>query len=539
MSNSLLETLKHKQRVLASTSLRTLLSSDRSDFFLSLGDLVLDGSKNLVDVETLQLLVEWAKTKNLFSRIQDLAGGAIVNLSEQRPALHMALRGGSAAIHSKLIKNELDKMEAFVHKCHTQELLGSTGRPLQTIVNLGVGGSDLGASLCLEALEEYRHPNMTSYCISSLDGIYLHRLLQKLNFEQTLFVLSSKSFQTEDTLILARTVREWLREQTGKPDAWRQHFVGVSANAEAMEDFGILKDRQFYLWDWVGGRYSISSAMGLPVALAFGMDRFLEMLEGIQRVDQHFQEAPFEQNIPVMMGLLAAWNVGFWGAQAHVILPYDERLQKLPAYLAQLEMESLGKSVTEIGEAVRTTTSPFVFGEVGMKAEHSFFQLLHQGTRFFTTDFIAVATQSLEQSEEHHRLTLAHCLAQGRALALGVTEEEVTLELKQKGVSEGEKKRLLPHKIHSGNRPSNTILLRQLTPSALGMLLACYEHKVFVQSVLWGINPFDQWGVELGKRLSQDLKMTIMEKEFPAEYLDASTRFLLETISSSHAERGN
>lgn len=450
--------LKAKQIELSKSSLAELFKQERHFLSLELEDCLFDFSKNLLDLEILRLLLEWAKTEQLQEKV--------ANLYDSK-ASHVALR---ETYKSDSVQTELNKIEAFSTRIRNQKII-------KTIVNLGVGGSDLGIALCLEALE----PEIPTFCISSVDGMYLHGLLEKLNPETTLFVVSSKSFTTQDTLLNANLVKKRFKNA---------HFVGVSANKKAMDDYGILPEHQFYLWDWVGGRYSVSSAIGLPIAIAIGMDNFNEFLSGMRLVDEHFLRTPLEQNIPVIMGLLAVWYINFWGAEAHAILPYDERLQKLPAYLGQLEMESLGKQVRNDGKIVNYQTCPIVFGEVGTKAQHSFFQLLHQGTRFVSADFIGLATSN--------RFTLANCLAQTRTLAME-------------------------------NRPSTTILLNELSPKTLGMLIALYEHKVFVESVLWNINPFDQPGVELGKQIAKTVLPYIGQK---TDQFDWSTNRLLDYIAT-------
>lgn len=457
-------------------------------------DILFDFSKNFLDPETLKLLVTWAETKKLQEHITRLYEGFPVNQSEQRAALHMALRGGCAS-HLELVQAELHKMRMMVDAIRHHTLLGFTGKPIETIVNLGVGGSHSGVALCLDALYDDGNSDLKIHCVSALGGLHLKRLLKALSPETTLFIVASKSFTTMDTLTNANTVQSWFLEKTGRADIWPRHFIGISANQTAMQSYGILPERQFYVWDWVGGRYSVSSAIGLPIAIAIGMPQFLQFLEGMRLVDYHFLEMPLLKNIPVIMGLLSVWYVNFWGAEAHAILPYDERLQKLPSYLTQLWVESLGKSVEQNGEPVEGHTSPVVFGDLGTDAQHSFFQMLHQGTRFVTTDFIAVAQGA--SPHNHHALVLANCLGQTRALALG-------------------------------NRPSNTFLLSSLTPKTLGSLIAFYEHSVFVQSVLWGINPFDQWGVELGKKTAKTL-INYIGKETTG--FDFSTNQLLNYLA--------
>jgi len=427
------------------------------------------------------------------------------------------------------IRLELNKVKTFVESIHNDALLGATGKVITDVVNLGVGGSDLGSVMATEALSEYRQGNVGLHFVSSIDGTHLTDVLHSVDAETTLFIISSKSFTTLDTMANANVARQWLHNALGKSASLENHLVGVSANDSAMAAFGISRTRRFYIWDWVGGRYSLASAVGLPVAIAVGFEHFEQMLEGMHTMDNHFRQAPLEQNIPVMMALLSVWYVNFFGARGHVILPYDSRMHRFPAYLQQLEMESIGKSVNHRGEPVDYHTGAVVWGEVGPNAQHSFYQLLHQGTRSVIADFLVPVNRQSEYPS-HHGLALANCLAQSRALMEGQSADQVMQDLKQRGKTGIEIDRILPHKIHTGNKPNNLLLLKRLDPKTLGMLIAMYEHKVYVQSVIWDINAFDQWGVELGKELASNLE-PVINSDATVSSLDGSTVGLLGYIN--------
>jgi glucose-6-phosphate isomerase len=531
--------LQNHKSAVGHLKLQNLFTINRQrfeDYSIVLDDLLFDYSKNLATERTIELLVALAHECQLPAAIEALFSGSYVNTTENRPALHTALRdfSGNPVLVDDVdvmpgIRNELEKIKDFVEKIHSGALLGATGKVITDVVNLGVGGSDLGSVMATEALSEYRQGNVGLHFVSSIDGTHLTDVLHSVDAETTLFIISSKSFTTLDTIANANVARQWLNHSLGKGVSLSNHLVGVSANDSAMAAFGISRSRRFYIWDWVGGRYSLASAVGLPVAIAVGYEHFEEMLEGMHTMDNHFRHAPFEQNIPVMMALLGVWYLNFFGARGHVILPYDSRMHRFPAYLQQLEMESIGKSVNHKGEPVDYHTGAVVWGEVGPNAQHSFYQLLHQGTRFVLADFLVPVNRQSEYPS-HHGLALANCLAQSRALMEGQSAELVMQDLRQRGKSGAEIDRILPHKIHTGNKPNNLLLFKRLDPKTLGMLIAMYEHKVYVQSVIWDINAFDQWGVELGKQLASDLE-PVINSDATVSTLDGSTVGLLGYIN--------
>ena len=530
--------LNHKSAV-GHLKLQNLFSINRQrfeDYSIVLDDLLFDYSKNLATERTVELLVNLANECQLPGAIEDLFTGGHVNTTENRPALHTALRdfSGNPVLVDGIdiipgVLNELKKMKVFVDKIHDGALLGATGKAITDVVNLGVGGSDLGSVMATEALSEYRQGTVSLHFVSSIDGTHLTDVLHSVEAETTLFIISSKSFTTLDTMANAEVARQWIIHHLGKEADVANHLVGVSANDSAMAQFGISRSQRFYVWDWVGGRYSLASAVGLPVAIAVGFENFEQMLTGMHTMDNHFRHAPFEKNIPVMMALLGVWYLNFFDARGHAILPYDSRMHRFPAYLQQLEMESNGKSVNHKGETVDYHTGAAVWGEVGPNAQHSFYQLLHQGTRFVLADFLVPVNRQSEYPS-HHGLALANCLAQSKALMEGQSAELVMQDLQQRGKSGAEIDRILPHKIHSGNKPNNLLLFKRLDPKTLGMLIAMYEHKVYVQSVIWDINAFDQWGVELGKQLASELE-PVINSDATISKLDGSTVGLLSYIN--------
>ncbi|MFT5659012.1 MAG: glucose-6-phosphate isomerase [Gammaproteobacteria bacterium] len=506
------------------------------DYSIVLEDLLFDFSKNLATDRTIELLVNLANDCQLPDAIEALLSGEDVNSTENRPALHTALRdfSGKPVLANGVdvmpgIRIELAKMKCLVEKLHLGHLVGATGKPITDVVNLGVGGSDLGSVMATEALYEYKQGGIQLHFVSSIDGTHLTDVLHAVDAETTLFIISSKSFTTLDTMANAKVAKQWLCDHLDAGSHIADHLIGVSMNDAAMASFGISADNRFYIWDWVGGRYSLASAVGLPVAIAIGFDNFEQMLQGMHSMDRHFRETPLERNIPVIMALLGVWYLNFFDAGGHVILPYDSRMHRFPAYLQQLEMESNGKSVNHQGEAVDYRTGSGVWGEVGPNAQHSFYQLLHQGTRFVLADFLVPVNRQNEYPD-HHGLALANCLAQSRALMVGQSAEQVMQDLQDRGKSGDEIDRILPHKIHSGNKPNNLLLFKRLDPHTLGMLIAMYEHKVYVQSVIWDINAFDQWGVELGKELASQLE-PVINSNAPASNLDGSTSGLLDYIN--------
>lgn len=484
-------------------SLPRLFAEDERRFerlSFSFDDLLYDFSKNLLTHQTLELLVELARTADLKKRIEALFSGDPVNTSENRPALHTALRrfDGSVMVEGADVMPAVlaarEKMRDFSERLRAGLWLGCTGKPITTVVNLGVGGSDLGPRTVCDAFKHLASVHIQVLFVSSIDGNQVVDTLRALNPETTLFIVSSKSFTTADTLANAETAKQWLQESLGKDKSLERHFIGISSSVEKMTAFGISKNHQLPIWDWVGGRFSVWSSIGLSVAISLGMHAFEQFLKGAQAADEHFYHTDLAHNVPVIQALISIWYNNFYAAPTQVILPYDHRLHVLPAFLQQLEMESNGKGVTLSGQTVDYDTAPIIWGGFGPNAQHAFYQLLHQGTRFVPVEFIAVA-ENPSVPKKHQQLTLANCFAQSRALMQGQAVA------KGEAVSHREMLRYFP-----GNKPSTTILLRELTPKSLGGLLAFFEHKVFVQSVIWDINPFDQWGVELGKQLAGQLQ---------------------------------
>ncbi len=494
-------------------------------------DLLLDFSRQRVTAPILQGLLKLAEERGLRERIAAMFNGDIINTTEQRAVLHTALRAGpgrSIKVNGNDVMPEvranLERMRQFVDGVHTGRVQGFTGKHFTDVVNIGIGGSDLGIVMATEALAHYRHRNIKLHCISNIDGSQLADVLEKLDAARTLFVVCSKTFTTLETLSNAKLARQWVVDRLGA-GAVSRHFAAVSTNAKALDAFLIAPQNRFTMWDWVGGRYSLWSAVGLSIALAIGMDNFDIMLEGARIMDEHFQTAPFENNYPVLMGMLGVWNRNFLGLDSHAVLPYDQRLHRFPAYLQQLDMESNGKRVTHDGAQVECDTGAVLWGEPGSNAQHSFFQLLHQGTARVALDFIAPVNASSEYQGQQN-LALANCFGQAQAFALGYGEDEVRAELKARGMDEAAIARLASHKIHPGNRPSSLLLFPRLGPKTLGKLIALYEHKVFVQSVIWGINAFDQWGVELGKKLADSLVPALDKPETAAESAPALAELL-------------
>ena len=503
--------------------LRQLIADDPQRFErLSVAELdfLYDFTRQRLTANTINLLLELARACGLEERIQALFAGEAVNNTERRAALHMALRNRSdrpmqADGRDVMldVRAELAKMREFVTGVHEGRITGVKGARFTDVVNIGIGGSDLGIVMATEALGRYRNRGIRLHCVSNIDGVELSEVIEQVNPATTLFVICSKTFTTLETLSNANSAREWLIGELGAA-AIAKHFVAVSTNHAAMDAFGIAPGSRFTMWDWVGGRYSLWSAVGLSIALALGMDQFELVLQGGHDMDEHFRTAPLERNLPVLMGLIGVWNGNFLGHDSLAVLPYDRRLHRFSAYLQQLEMESNGKSVTRDGHAIGYPTGSIVWGEPGNNAQHSFFQLLHQGTARVAMDFIAPVHAS-SRFHSQHDLALANCFAQAEAFALGQTELQVRADLASKGTSDAEIEQLLPHKVHVGNRPSSLILFPRLGPRTLGRLIAWYEHKVFVQSVIWDLNPFDQWGVELGKKLAGSMAPAVQAAAWP------------------------
>ena len=485
-----------------------------------------DYSKNRVREETLKLLIELAERSELRARIDAMFRGDKINVTENRAVLHVALRapeGSSILVDGKNVVPEvhamLDKMADFANRVRSGLWKGHTGKRIRNVVNIGIGGSDLGPVMAYEALKFYTDRAMTFRFVSNVDGTDFVEATRDLDPAETLFIVSSKTFTTLETMTNAQSARDWsLGGLGGDTKAVAKHFVAVSTNAGKVSEFGIDPTNMFQFWDWVGGRYSMDSAIGLSTMLAIGPDHFNAMLAGFHAIDEHFRTAPFERNLPVLMALLSVWYNNFFGAQTVAVLPYDQYLKRFPAYLQQLMMESNGKHVTLAGTPVATQTGPIYWGEPGTNGQHSFYQLIHQGTRLVPCDFIAFG-QALNPIGRHHDLLLANVFAQTEALAFGKTREQVK--------AEGTPDWLVPHRVCEGNRPSNTILMDRLTPAALGKLVALYEHDVFTQGVIWDIDSFDQWGVELGKALAQRIIPEVESKTEPKLSHDSSTNNLI------------
>jgi glucose-6-phosphate isomerase len=499
----------HHRNVMKSKSLADLFNDDRQRFTgysLEACDLFLDYSKNLVDREARVLLVNLAHEAGVPGAIEAMFAGEAINVTEDRPALHVALRSklsDQVALDVPGVADiwkTLEQMEQFVSAGQQGLIRGHTGRRLTEIVNIGIGGSDLGALMASRALRHYWQPGMNFHSVSNVDGTQLVDLTEQLDPEETLFVVCSKTFTTQETMANANAASQWIIESLGAA-AINEHFVAASTNQDAMDVFGINPNYRFGFWDWVGGRYSIWSAVGLSLALVIGMDHFRDLLAGARRIDQHFRSTAPKENMPVLLALIDLWNRNFLGAESQAILPYDNRLERFPAFLQQMHMESSGKGVRMDGRKVKVQTGSIIWGEPGSNAQHSFYQLLHQGTNFVPVDFI-LPVKSSGGTPEQQDAAVANCIAQSEALMDGYSEAQAVADLLAAGVSESEAKALAPHKAHPGNRPSNTILFERLTPNILGQLIALYEHKVFVEGVIWGINSFDQFGVELGKRLA-------------------------------------
>ena len=486
----------------------------------------LDYSKNRVNAQTLKLLIELAQQAGLRARIDAMFRGEKINVTENRAVLHVALRapkGASIIVDGKNVVPDvhavLAKMADFANRVRSGQWKGHSGKRIRNIVNIGIGGSDLGPVMAYEALKYYSDRTMTFRFVSNVDGTDFVEATRDLEPAETLFIVSSKTFTTLETMTNAQSAREWsLRGLGGDAKAVAKHFVAVSTNSEKVAEFGIDTANMFEFWDWVGGRYSMDSAIGLSTMLAIGPDHFQSMLEGFHAIDEHFRTAPFERNLPVLMGLLGVWYNDFFGAQTVAVLPYDQYLKRFPAYLQQLTMESNGKHVTLDGMRVDYQTGPIYWGEPGTNGQHSFYQLIHQGTRLIPCDFIAFG-QALNTLGRHHDMLLANVFAQTEALAFGKTREQVK--------AEGTPDWLIPHRVFEGNRPSNTILMDRLTPAALGKLVALYEHCVFTQGTIWDIDSFDQWGVELGKVLAQRIIPELESKTDPKLDHDSSTATLI------------
>ncbi|CAH0227159.1 glucose-6-phosphate isomerase [Pseudomonas mediterranea] len=536
------QALNDHRKAMQDFSMREAFNADPqrfNQFTLSSCGLFLDYSKNLITAQTRDLLVGLANEVDLKGAIKALFEGEIINASENRPALHTALRrpvGDRLLVNGVNVMPDvhkvLNQITDLVGRIHDGLWRGYTEKPITDVVNIGIGGSFLGPELVSEALLSYAQKGVRCHYLANIDGSEFHELTMKLRAETTLFIVSSKSFNTLETLKNAQAARAWYLAQGGSEAELYRHFIAVSSNNAAAVAFGIREENIFPMWDWVGGRYSLWSAIGLPIALAIGMSNFKELLSGAYSMDQHFQSAPFEQNMPVLLALLGVWYGNFWGAQSHAILPYDHYLRNITKHLQQLDMESNGKSVRQDGTPVSTDTGPVIWGGVGCNGQHAYHQLLHQGTQLIPADFI-VPVVSFNPVSDHHQWLYANCLSQSQALMLGKTRAEAEAELRDKGASEEDVQKLASHKVIPGNRPSNTLVVERISPRRLGALVALYEHKVFVQSVVWGINAFDQWGVELGKELGKGVYNRLVGSEESAAE-DASTQGLINYFRGRH-----
>lgn len=517
--------------------LREMFAGDSTrgeQYVLEAAGLTLDYSKNRVSHKTLQLLVDLAAEIGLRERTEAMYSGERINTTEDRAVLHTALRAPRDAVIEVDGENViprvhavLDRMSTFADAVRSGEWVGHTGKPIRSIVNIGIGGSDLGPVMAYEALRHYSDRDLTFRFVSNIDATDMAEATRDLDPTETLFIVASKTFTTLETIRNARTARSWLLRGLGDDEAAvARHFVALSTNAEAVAAFGIDTSNMFGFWDWVGGRYSMMSAIGLSTMIAVGPAHFRDMLAGAHAMDEHFRTAPFEANMPALLGLLTVWYTDFLGAETVAVLPYDQYLKRFPAYLQQLTMESSGKSVTMAGAPVDVPTGPIYWGEPGTNGQHSFYQLIHQGTRLIPADFIAF-DRSLNPIEDHHDLLVANVFAQTEALAFGKTEAQVR--------AEGTAEELVAHRVFEGNRPSNTIMAEQLTPAILGSLVALYEHSVFTQGVAWGIDSFDQWGVELGKVLARAVATELTATEDPALAHDSSTNALIRRYRSRRA----
>ncbi len=499
-------------------------------FTLEGGGITLDFSKNRITDQTLQLLFQLAHESGVEKQRDAMFAGATVNTTEQRPALHTALRARTAdAFYTRQIQQEHKKMAAFAEQVRTGQWLGHTGKPIRHIVNVGIGGSDLGPKMVCEALNHLGHEQLSMHFVTNVDGTELQRVLPQIDPETTLVIIVSKTFTTLETLTNARSIRSWLINNGVPETKLAQHCVGVTANAAEAIQFGIAPENVFAMWEWIGGRYSLWSAAGLAIMLLVGPTHFDALLAGARLMDEHFCTAPIERNLPVVLALLGIWYRNFFNFSTQLIAPYAHALRHLPAYLQQLEMESNGKSVDIHGTHINYATAAVLWGEPGTNGQHAFFQMLHQGTTIVPIDFIVALTPE-HQYLDHHLRLLANCFAQSEALMRGRTQEEAVQ------LAGSEKKELTPHLIFAGNRPSNTIVLDALTPSSLGALIALYEHKVFVQATVWNINPFDQWGVELGKTLSKDIEKILATQRASAPDHDSSTRALIARAQAKLAD---
>ena len=523
---------------LAPAHMKDLFASDPDrfqKFSFKFEDILVDCSKNRITGETLGLLFDLAEEAGVKEAIESMFEGDKINATENRPVLHTALRNlsdGPIMVDGDDVMPEvngvLQKIKVFSEKIISGEWKGYTGKKITDIVNIGIGGSDLGPVMVTEALGPYAKDDISVHFISNIDATHITEVLKFLDPETTLFMVASKTFTTQETMTNAFSARNWFLAHAKKQTHVARHFVAISTNTEAVAEFGIDRDNMFIFWDWVGGRYSLWSAIGLSIACYIGFDKFRELLQGAHAMDQHFKSVRFEKNIPVLLALIGIWYNNFFGAQSEAILPYDQYMHRFPAYFQQANMESNGKSIDRNGKKLAHQSGPVIWGEPGTNGQHSFYQLIHQGTRFIPADFLAPAV-SHNPLGGHHAILLSNFFAQTEALMNGKTREEVATELKRDGKSDDEITKLAPYKIFDGNRPTNSILFRKLTPATLGSLIAMYEHKIFVQGVIWNIFSFDQWGVELGKQLAIKIQPELADDQ-PVNTHDGSTNGLINAF---------
>ena len=527
--------LQAHQPQIAASHMRDLFAADpdRFDkFSLTLNDILFDYSKNRITEETVSLLLELAQQAGLKAKINAMFSGEKINSTEDRAVLHVALRNRSnrhIVVDGQDVMPEVNevlaKMKQFTESVRSGAWKGYSGKAITDVVNIGIGGSDLGPKMVVQALTPYARPDLRSHFVSNVDGTDIAETLKRVNPETTLFLIASKTFTTQETMANAHTARDWFLESAGDETAVASHFAALSTNREGVVAFGIDPENMFAFWDWVGGRYSLWSAIGASIALAIGFDNFEKLLSGAYAVDEHFRTAPFAENIPVIMGLMGVWYNNFFGAESHAILPYDQYMKYFPMYFQQGDMESNGKSVTRQGERVDYQTGPLIWGQPGTNGQHAFYQLIHQGTKLIPCDFLAPA-QSQNPTGNHHMILLSNFFAQPEALMKGKTAVEVRPELEQQGFTGNELESLVAAKTFEGNRPSNSFLFKKLTPETLGSLIALYEHKIFTQGIIWNINSFDQMGVELGKLLAKAI-VPELESDAAVSSHDASTNGLI------------
>ncbi len=540
------QALKKHAQEMRSRQLKDLFAEDESrfdQFSLQLPQFLFDYSKNLITQDTKAKLLALAEETGVAQWRDKMFAAEHLNRTEDRAVMHVALRdqsGEPIMVDGEdvrpAIEAELERMRSLANRVRSGEWRGYTDKAITDVVSIGIGGSNLGPLMVTEALKSYSDDKLKSHYVSNIDGVQIAEVLAQVNPETTLFVIASKTFTTLETMTNARTAEKWFLEAAGDRSVINRHFVAISTNRTKVKEFGVAEENIFDMWDWVGGRFSLWSAIGLPIALQLGYEVFEEILAGAYEMDKHFQEAPLDQNAPVMLALVGVWNGNFLGYRAHALLAYDQCLHRLPAYMQQAEMESNGKSVNWAGELLDYKSCPLIWGEVGINGQHAFYQLLHQGTDIIPADFIG-SVHSTVPVEGHHDALMANFFAQSEAMMKGIDADQVREDLTAKGLSPERVEELVPHKVHPGNRPTNTLLLDKVTPKSLGALIALYEHKIFVQGIIWEVHSFDQWGVELGKVLASGIQPELAPDAAISPKHDASTRHLIEYYKSARQQR--